>query len=73
VNVDYYKAGDTTDPSSRVELYRDDTKPCDGGASGWQYIDNDTKIRVCGALCDEIRADASARVVVSVGCAQRVR
>jgi hypothetical protein len=73
VNVDYYKAGNTTDPTAKVELYRDDTKPCDAGADGWQYIDNNTKIRLCGGLCDQVHADNSAKVIVSVGCAQRVR
>jgi hypothetical protein len=73
VNVDYYQGGDTTDPTSKVELYRDDTKPCDAGADGWQYIENNTKIRFCGALCDRVHADTNARVIVSLGCAQRVR
>jgi hypothetical protein len=73
VNVDYYAGGDTADPTKKIELYRDDTKPCDSGADGWQYIDGDTKIRLCGALCDQVRSDTSARVIVSVGCAQRVR
>jgi hypothetical protein len=72
VNVDYYKGGNLTDPQAKVELYRDDTKPCDAGAEGWQYIDDKTKIRVCGNLCDEIRADAMANVVVSLGCPPRV-
>jgi hypothetical protein len=71
VNVDYYKGGNVADPSSHVELYRDDTKPCDAGASGWQYIDGNQKISLCGQICDQVRADASAQVVVSVGCAQR--
>src|SRR5262249_7047022 len=64
VNVDYYKGGDMTNAQARVPLNRDDTKPCDGGADGWQYIENKTKIRVCGATCDQIRADGTAKVVV---------
>jgi hypothetical protein len=72
VNVDYYKGGNLTDGSSHVELYRDDTKPCDAGAQGWQYIDGNQRIKLCGQLCDQVRADTSAQVVVSVGCAQRL-
>ena len=72
VNVDYYKGGDVTNPQSKVELYRDDTKPCDAGAEGWQYIDDKTKIRICGQICDQIRADATAHVIVSLGCPPRI-
>jgi hypothetical protein len=71
VNVDYYKGGNTSDPASKVELFRDDTKACDAGASGWQYAEGTTKIEVCGEPCDQIRADSTAQVVVSIGCQQR--
>ncbi len=72
VNVDYYKAGDMTNAQAHTELYRDDTKPCDAGAEGWQYIENKTKIRVCGMVCGQIRSDATAKVIVSLGCPPRV-
>lgn len=72
VNVDYYKAGDTTNPANKVALARDDTKPCDGGANGWQYIDGNTKIQLCGQVCTDVRDDSAAKVVVSVGCVQRM-
>jgi hypothetical protein len=71
VNVDYYKAGDPSD-ASRIQLYRDDTKPCDGGAEGWQYTPDQSKIRICGPVCDQVKADAQAKVIVSLGCEQRV-
>lgn len=71
VNVDYYKGGNLTDAAAKVELFRDDTKPCEEGANGWQYIENETKIRLCGEPCTEVHADTSAQVVVSVGCEQR--
>lgn len=72
VNVDYYVGGNTTDASSKIALYRDDTLPCDAGASGWQYTADSTKIRLCGEICDQLRADPEPEVVVSVGCEQRV-
>lgn len=72
VNVDYYKGANRTDAAAHIELARDDTKPCDAGADGWQYIDNGVRIRVCGSVCDQIRADGNAEVVVSLGCEQRV-
>jgi hypothetical protein len=71
VNVDYYKAGDPSD-ASRVQLYRDDTKPCDAGANGWQYTPDQSKIRICGSVCDDVKADGQAKVIVSLGCEQRV-
>jgi len=71
VNVDYYKAGGSSQ-ADHVALYRDDTKPCDGGANGWQYTSDQTKIRICGPACDEVRADPLSKVVVSLGCEQRV-
>jgi hypothetical protein len=72
VNVDYYKGGDMMTDAAHVALSRDDTKPCDMGAQGWQYIDNKTKIRICGMVCDQVRADATAKVIVSLGCPPRV-
>jgi hypothetical protein len=72
VNVDYLPGG-STDPADRVLLYRDDSLPCDEGADGWQYLDGSSKIRLCGPTCEGVRADATAHVIVSVGCAQRIR
>lgn len=72
VNVDYFVGGDRMEESQHVELSRDDTLPCDQGADGWQYIENDTRIRVCGPVCEQIRTDANPEVVVSLGCEQRV-
>lgn len=72
VNVDYYVGGDMTNDQSRVKLYRDDTKPCDMGAEGWPYVDNETKIRICGMVCNQVRADPAAKVIVSLGCPPRV-
>ncbi len=31
-----------------------------------------TKIRICGSVCDQVRADPAAKVVVSLGCPARV-
>jgi hypothetical protein len=72
VNVDYIRTGDAANPMNTVELFRDDTAPCDQGAEGWQYTEDNSKIRLCGAVCDEVRADPLAQVIVSIGCEQRV-
>jgi hypothetical protein len=73
LNVDYFKAGGTTD-ADKTELYRDDT--CSSTSPGWQFIDgsNKTKIRICKQECAVVQADAKANVIVSLSCkGQRIR
>lgn len=66
VNVDYYQGG-----TDKVELFRDDTAPCDGGADGWQYTEDNRKIQLCGSVCEQVRGDSDARVEVQLGCETR--
>jgi len=64
VNVVYATAG-----SGSPTVVRQDTHAaCDGGANGWQYSDDKSKIRLCGDICNTIRSDAGARVDVVLGC-----
>ena len=42
--------------------------PCDAGADGWQYSEDMTKIRLCGAMCQRVREDQGGRVDVVIGC-----
>jgi hypothetical protein len=67
LNVDYFKAGGTTD-ADKTELVRDDT--CTSAEPGWRFIDgsNETKIRICKSVCDTVQADPKANVVVSLSC-----
>jgi hypothetical protein len=65
VNVVYTPAG--TDSQAMV-VKQDPSMPCDAGAQGWQYIDGNTKIQLCGSICDTVRADAGAKVDVVLGC-----
>ncbi len=69
VNVDYFPAGGTELES----IPQDTTADCDAGADGWQYADGDRKIKLCGASCDRIKADTSARVEIVLGCETIVR
>jgi hypothetical protein len=64
VNVVY----SPSDGSSPRVLPQDAHAPCDMGANGWQYADGNQKIKLCGQTCDIVRADASARVDVVLGC-----
>jgi hypothetical protein len=47
-------------------IVRDATRPCDGGADGWQYNGDKTRISVCGAACERVRRAASIRI--ALGC-----
>ncbi|MCA9584885.1 MAG: hypothetical protein KC657_05975 [Myxococcales bacterium] len=55
------------------DVLQDASKPCDGGADGWQYNTDRTKIRLCGAACDGVRADVGTKVTVEFGCQTRVK
>ena len=48
---------------------QDASATCDDGAQGWQFTAGpNTKIRLCGKICDTIHADTSGRVDVVLGC-----
>jgi hypothetical protein len=64
LNVVYTPSGNA------AEVVLQDTRaPCDAGADGWQFSDDVTKIRLCGAVCQRVREDAGGRVDVVIGCA----
>lgn len=50
---------------------QDTRAPCDDGADGWQYTADGARIRLCGATCEQLRADRGARLDVVVGCPVR--
>jgi hypothetical protein len=64
VNVVY----SPSDGSGPKVLPQDAHAACDMGANGWQYADNNQKIKLCGQTCDSVRFDAAARVDVVLGC-----
>ncbi len=53
-------------------VLQDSGKPCDGGANGWQYNADKSKILLCGATCAKIQADTSAAVDVEFGCETKI-
>ena len=55
-----------------VELLQDNA-PCEGGANGWQFNADKTKILLCGDACKAVRDDPTGRVDVVFGCKTRVR
>ena len=67
VNVQYTP----TKGATPVQILQDPNKPCTGGADGWQYSDNGSKIVVCGPSCDSVRGAYSIDLVL--GCATQVR
>lgn len=68
VNVTY-----TPTSGSPVTIEQDTTKPCEGGANGWQYNADKTKILLCGDICAKLKADTTAKITVELGCATKVK
>lgn len=68
VDLDKVNVSFTPRAGSPEHVLRDDTKACDGGAEGWQYAENETKIVLCGEICDRVRADRHARIEIVLGC-----
>jgi hypothetical protein len=63
-NVTYTPS--TTGTAEAVLL---DSRDCDTEADGWQWNADFTRIRLCGTICDRVRADPDPRVQIAVGCA----
>jgi hypothetical protein len=57
-----------TPPNRPREVVPQDNRPCDGGANGWQYAEDNTRIRLCGRVCAELKADPEAQLQVLIGC-----
>ncbi len=68
VNVTYVPGSGMTE-----SFLRDDSKPCEGGANGWQYSTDKTKIILCGDACKKVQADLGAKVNVEFGCETKFR
>lgn len=64
-----YTPGNGGDPET---FFKDDTAPCDSGANGWQFVDNNTAVVLCGAACDKVKADSKGKVQITVGCDTKV-
>jgi hypothetical protein len=47
---------------------RDDTKACNDGAEGWQYLPDGKSVRLCGKVCEDARQDQAGRMDVVLGC-----
>ena len=58
---------------STEEILKDESKPCESGANGWQYNAEKTKIFLCGDACKKVQADLGAKVDVNFGCATNTK
>ncbi len=67
VNVNFTPSGGTSKP-----ILQDNNKPCDQGADGWQWDPSKTKILLCGATCDTVKADENGQIDLEFGCATKV-
>lgn len=56
------------------ECFSFDPAPCEAGSNGWQFAklkdgsDDLSRVVICGSACEQVRADAMARVDVILGC-----
>lgn len=62
--------GDGNGPQT---IPQDNSAPCDAGADGWQYTDNNTAIVLCGPTCERLKNSDNASVTITVGCETVVR
>ncbi len=77
-------AGETLDPNkinvvytssdgTKTEVVKQDTSAtCEGGANGWQYNADKTKVLLCGDACTKVREDLGAKVNIQFGCRTKI-
>lgn len=64
-------AGQALDPNkvnveyNGTEIGFNNTTTCD---QGWQYANNNSQVVLCGSTCDQVKADANAKIKISFGC-----
>jgi hypothetical protein len=68
VNVRYTKGS-----APGIDIPQDKNSPCQAGAQGWQYSSDNTRILLCGSICDEVRNDVSGRIDIVLGCTTVVK
>jgi len=68
VNVHYTKGSGTG-----LDIPQDTSGPCQAGAQGWQYSSDNTRILLCGSICDEVRNDATGKIDIVLGCTTVVK
>lgn len=74
--IDYDKVNVVYHPGAggaAQTIPQDPTKACEGGANGWQYTPDKSKILLCGGACTTVKADQGGNVSVALGCATEVR
>ncbi len=63
----------TASDGKAVDFVKDDSKPCNEGANGWQYSADKAHVLLCGDACKTARADPGGKVEVIFGCTTKVR
>ncbi len=67
VNVKFTPSGGPTD-----FILQDNNAPCNQGADGWQWDATKTKVLLCGATCDKVKADDGGQIDLEFGCETKV-
>lgn len=61
----------TPDGGSAEDVLQDNNAGCEQGANGWQWNADKTKILLCGATCDKVKADENGQIDIEFGCATK--
>jgi hypothetical protein len=68
VNVHYTKGSGTG-----LDIPQDTKSACQAGAQGWQYSSDNSRVLLCGTVCDEVRNDPTGRIDIVLGCTTVVK
>jgi hypothetical protein len=74
--IDHDKVNVTWTPSgggTPATIKQDSSKPCEGGANGWQYDAAKEKVILCGDACAKVQADPGSKVDLELGCSTQVK
>lgn len=74
--IDYDQVNVSFKPSGAAQeqpVLQDPSKPCEGGASGWQYTPDRSRILLCGPACQAVKNDPGGQVAITLGCKTQVR
>ncbi|MFT3770295.1 MAG: VWA domain-containing protein [Minicystis sp.] len=71
--VDYDKVNVTFTPGTGPDVdFFQDNQPCNGGANGWQYNADKSKIELCGDACKMVKSDPKGKISIALGCETKI-
>lgn len=68
VNLNQVNVSFSPSDADTEDVLLDDVGVCGVDAEGWQFNDDQTRIFLCGNICDRVRADITGEVGIVLGC-----